>query len=56
MASDMVNDLVGVGVGAVKGFATLVGVALGVLVAKFGAETIISVLNLGVDALKAIIA
>ena len=56
MANDIVSDVVAVGLGAVKGFVALAGIALGLVIAKFGIEIVIDVINAGVEIIKAIIA
>ncbi len=41
--------------GAVKGFLYLAGVAVGIIVVKYGADKALDVFNVAIDALKAII-
>ena len=56
MANDIVNEVAQVGLSAVKGFTVLLGIAVGALVAKFGAEVVLDVISAGVEVIKAVVA
>ena len=56
LIADGAKEGLNLATGATKGFLTLLGVAVGAIVVKFGAEVVLDVISAGIEVIKVTIA